>query len=61
MLWTNLGFKLDELKLASLARKCQISGKHWSDPEHYSQEFLHKADVSLESIEKLALSLCRGR
>ena len=57
LLWTNLGFKLDELKLASLARKCQISGKHWSDPAHYSQEFLQKADVSLESIEKLALSL----
>ena len=57
LLWTNLGFKLEELKLSSLARKCQISGKHWSDPEHYSPEFLQKADVSLESIEKLALVL----
>ena len=57
LMWTNLGFKLEELKLGGLARKCQISGKHWSDPEHYSPEFLEKADVSLESIEKLALTL----
>ena len=57
LMWTNLGFKLEDLNLSSLARKCQISGKHWSDPEHYSQDFLNKADVSLESIEKLALTL----
>lgn len=57
LLWTDLGFKLDELKLGGLAKKCQISGKHWSDPAHYSAEFLDKADVNLESIEKLALSL----
>ncbi|MEM7467472.1 MAG: hypothetical protein AAF387_11370 [Pseudomonadota bacterium] len=57
LLWTNLGFKLEALKLTALSKKCQISGKHWSDPAHYSQEFLEKADVSLESIEKLALNL----
>lgn len=55
--WTNLGFKLEELNLSGLAKKCQISGKHWSDPEHYSADFLAKADVGLEAIEKTALGL----
>ncbi|MGR8947838.1 MAG: hypothetical protein ACU84Q_07315 [Gammaproteobacteria bacterium] len=55
--WTNLGFRLDELNLGSLAKQCQISGKDWSDPEHYSADILATADVSLDAIKKFAFSL----
>ena len=55
--WTNLGFKLKDLGLTKLAKRCQITGKHWSNPRHYDDEFLHKADVSVERMEKLALKL----
>lgn len=53
-LWTQLGFELDDLGLNNLAKRCHISGKHWSDPDFYSAQFLDKADISLESMESLA-------
>ena len=55
--WTNLGFQLKDLGLTKLAKRCQITGKHWSNPDHYDDEFLRKADVSVERMEKLALGL----
>ncbi len=57
LLWTELGFALQDLGITRLAKRCQISGKHWSDPEHYDEEFLRKADISLERMEKLALQI----
>lgn len=55
--WTSLGFKLKDLGLTKLAKRCQITGKHWSNPGHYDDDFLDKADVSVERMEKLALEL----
>jgi len=57
LLWTELGFALEDLGLSKLAKRCQIKGKHWSDPGHYSKDFLDKADVSLDKMEKLANDL----
>lgn len=54
VLWTELGFSLQDIGITKLAKRCEISGKHWANPNHYHQDFLEKADVSLESIEKLA-------
>lgn len=59
VLWTELGFALQDLGIAKLARKCQIKGKQWADPDHYDEAFLAKADVSLERIEKLAHQILR--
>jgi hypothetical protein len=54
VLWTELSFALEDIGISKLAKRCQIKGKHWADPDHYDQEFLQKADVSLERMEKLA-------
>ncbi len=54
VLWTQLGFDLEDLKLNKLAKRCQINGKHWSDPEHYDEAFLNKADISLDKMERIA-------
>jgi hypothetical protein len=54
VLWTELGFALEDLGIDKLAKRCQITGKHWADPGHYSEEFIKKADVSLERMEELA-------
>ncbi|WP_456373408.1 hypothetical protein [Thiolapillus sp.] len=54
LLWTELGFSLEDLGLEKLAKRCQIKGKHWADPKHYDSEFLQKSDSSLERMEKLA-------
>jgi hypothetical protein len=35
LLWTDLGFALEDLGLTKLAKRCQVTGKHWSNPEHY--------------------------
>jgi len=55
--WTELGFRLEDLGITKLAKRCQITGKHWSDPNHYDREFLEKADVSLERMERLATEI----
>ncbi|WP_415911445.1 hypothetical protein [Neptuniibacter sp. QD37_11] len=57
LLWTKLGFTLEDLGIDKLAKRCQINGKHWSNPDHYSPTFLKKADISLDKMEKLARSL----
>lgn len=54
LLWTELGFTLEDLGIPKLAKRCQIKGKHWSDPEHYDKSFLDKADVSLDKMETIA-------
>ena len=58
-LWTELGFELEDLGMEKLAKRCQIKGKHWSNPEHYDQAFLEKADLSLDQMETLALQIMR--
>lgn len=53
-LWTRLSFRLEDLGLTKLAKRCHIRGQHWANPDQYSADFLKQADVSLESIERLA-------
>ncbi len=54
LLWTELGFALEDIGIAKLAKRCQIKGKEWADPGHYDKDFIQKADVSLDRMEKLA-------
>ncbi|MGB7816959.1 MAG: hypothetical protein WBL28_11490 [Methylotenera sp.] len=54
VLWTALGFELQDIGIDKLAKRCQIKGKEWANPYHYDDDFLKKADVSLERMEKLA-------
>ena len=60
VLWTELSFALEDIGLKKLAKKCMISGKHWADPESYDTEYLKKADIGLESMEKLASNLLKS-
>ena len=53
-MWTGLGFKLRDLGLGALAKRCDISGRYWSDPDQFEREFLDKADIGLERMEQLA-------
>lgn len=57
VLWTELGFALEDLGIHKLAKRCQIKGKHWSNPKQYDDEFIAKADVSLERMERMALEI----
>lgn len=52
--WTLLSFKLKDLGLSKLAKRCDIKGRHWSNPEQFDEIFLEKADIKLEQMEKLA-------
>ena len=56
-LWTTLGFRLRDLGLGSLAKRCDIKGRFWADPAQFDPSFLARADVSLERIEQLARGL----
>lgn len=57
--WTRLGFAMQDLGLAKLAKRCDIRGRAWADPAQFTPEFLQQADVSLESIERLAAQALR--
>jgi hypothetical protein len=53
-MWTELGFKLSDLGLGALAKRCDVSGRYWSDPSQLEIEFLDRADIGLERMERLA-------
>ncbi len=56
-LWTTLGFRLADLKLTKLSKRCDITGRYWADPSRFDNDFLEKADIGLDRMEKLALLL----
>ena len=55
--WTEIGFKLDDLGLTKLAKRCDIKGRYWADPRRFDADFLDKADVGLERMEQIARQL----
>lgn len=59
MHWTELGFALEDLGIPKLAKRCHIKGRHWAAPEEVDLQYLEKADVGLEKMEKLANEVLR--
>lgn len=57
LIWTNLSFELDKLGVKALAKRCQISGRYWADPDELSDDFLQKARVRLQDLEMEARAL----
>ena len=57
VLWTELGFRLSDLGLTKLAKRCDIRGRYWANPDELDEDFLQRADVGLERIEQLARTL----
>ena len=55
--WTELGFRLADLGLNKLAKRCDISGRYWADPKCFDTDFMDKADIGLERMEALARQL----
>lgn len=55
--WTALGFQLQSLGLCKLAKRCDISGRYWANPEFQSATFIEQADIKLERMELLARQL----
>ena len=56
-LWTELGFRLSDLGLTKLAKRCDIRGRYWANPDELDEDFLQRADVGLERMEQMARSL----
>jgi hypothetical protein len=56
-LWTELGFRLIDLGLTKLAKRCDIRGRYWADPNVLDADFLQRADIGLERMEQLARQL----
>jgi hypothetical protein len=59
VLWTELGFALEDLGIEKLAKRCRIKGRQWAQPSRMDKEYLEKADVGLERMEQLANQLLR--
>ncbi len=60
VLWTDLGFELDRLGVRGLAKRCDVSGRYWADPEGLDPDFLDRAGVRLDEMEKLARTLLKS-
>ncbi len=58
-MWTNLSFRLYDLGLSQLAKKCDLKGRHWADPEQFDDKFLQQADLGLDAMEKLAKQILK--
>ena len=56
-MWTELGFRLGDLGLGKLAKRCDINGRYWADPDQFDAEFMQKADAGLKRMEQLARQL----
>ena len=39
LIWTDLGFELQDIGITKLAKRCQIKGKHWANPSQYDDDF----------------------
>ena len=55
--WTKLSFELRKLGVSALAKRCDIAGGYWADPDQFSAEFLAKARVRLGDLELEAKGL----
>jgi hypothetical protein len=55
--WTQLGFDLADLGLSKLAKRCDIRGRYWANPDRFDSQFLQRADVGLDRMEQLARQL----
>jgi hypothetical protein len=56
-LWTELGFRLSDLGLSRLAKRCDIRGRYWANPDTLDKDFLKRADIGLERMEQMARQL----
>ncbi|MEE4362130.1 MAG: hypothetical protein V2I63_11480 [Pseudomonadales bacterium] len=57
--WTDLGFELQRLGMDALAKRCDIKGREWVDPEQFDALFLARAQVRLSDLEKQARVLLK--
>ena len=55
--WTDLSFELRKLGVRALAKRCDIAGGYWSDPDGFSDAFLDQARVRLRDLELEARTL----
>lgn len=55
--WTDLSFELRKLGVDALAKRCDIAGGYWSDPEKFADDFLDKARARLQDLELEARTL----
>lgn len=55
--WTSLGFELEQLGLALLAKRCHLLGRQWADPTAVAPELLNSAGARLDEIERQARAL----
>lgn len=52
--WSELAFELTQLKLDALAKKCDLKSRYWANPEQFLPEFLADADISFDTVERVA-------
>ena len=57
MQWTALAIELERLGLGKLAKKCRVTGWYWENQARFDAEFLERAQVRLDQVERLALAL----
>lgn len=55
--WSDVSFELELLGLSVLAKKCDLKSRYWADPQQFFSGSLAEADISFETVERLAREL----
>lgn len=55
--WADVSFALERLGLSVLAKKCDLNSRYWADPQQFFSSSLAEADISFETVERLARDL----
>ena len=55
--WTKLSFELRKLGVTALAKRCDIAGGYWANPDKISIAFLKQARARLKDLELEARTL----
>lgn len=54
VMWTDLGARLEAVGLRKLAKRCDVKGLYWAYPDSNPDDWWDAADITLESVERLA-------
>lgn len=55
ILWTELSFALQDIGITKLAKRCQIKGMHWANPNHYDEDFYKRQMLDLSAWRNLQM------
>lgn len=55
--WSSIGLELRDIGIYGLAKRCDLKGRYWVNPQKFSNEFWEAADIGVTRMEELARTI----